>query len=250
MFNKDINTESTLPDNKFIDKMLDEEAILYLINDQIESAKVVQRSLDSIKIASNAIYNHLKLNKKSRLIYVGAGTSGRVGVQDGIELVPTFGWDSKRIDFILAGGEPALIKSIENAEDDIQDAKIKVINKNIQKKDVVIGISASGNTPFTVAAIKQSKKQGALIVGVSNNLETHLGNNVDFNISLLTGAEAVAGSTRLKAGTAQKICLNTISTFIMTKFGRVKNGRMLNVMPMNQKLRDRLELINQSLNKC
>ena len=109
----------------------------------------------------------------------------------------------------------------------------------------MIAISASGNTPFTISAIKEARKTGALTIGISNNKNSILNNNVDFSITLLTGAEAVAGSTRLKAGTAQKICLNTMSTFIMTKIGKVKNGRMINLIPMNKKLRKRLELINK-----
>jgi N-acetylmuramic acid 6-phosphate etherase len=248
MLKNNTNTESIALKNKFIDKMFDEEAILFLIEDQIVAANAVKKSFSNIKKASKAIYNHLKHNNNGRLIYIGAGTSGRIGVQDGIELIPTFGWDSKRLDFILAGGRQALVKSIENAEDDIEEAKIKVIKKKINKKDVVIAISASGSTPFTVAAVKESKKNGALTIGISNNQNTLLRENVDISINLLTGAEAVAGSTRLKAGTAQKICLNTISTFVMAKFGRVKNGRMLNLIPMNKKLRERLKLIKSFSN--
>ena len=245
MSKKDITTESLPLNKKFIDKMSDNDAISFLLMDHVEAAQAVKKSHSKIQKASLAIYNHLKASDYSRLIYVGAGTSGRLGVQDGIELIPTFGWESNRIDFIIAGGKDALIKSIENAEDDEKNAKIKVINKKIKSKDVLIAISASGNTPFTISVIKEARKTGALTIGISNNKDSVLNDHVDFSIILLTGAEAVAGSTRLKAGTAQKICLNTISTFIMTKIGKVKNGRMTNLMPMNKKLRKRLELINK-----
>lgn len=245
MSKKDITTESIPLNKKFIDKMSDNDAISFLLIDQIEAAQTVHKSHLQIKKASLAIYKHLKSSDYSRLIYVGAGTSGRLGVQDGIELIPTFGWKSNRIDFVIAGGKKALTKSIENAEDDINDAKTKIISKQIKQKDVLIAVSASGNTPFTISAIKEASKKGALTIGISNNKESILNDIVDISITLLTGAEAVAGSTRLKAGTAQKICLNTISTFIMTKIGKVKNGRMINLMPMNEKLRKRLELINK-----
>lgn len=243
-----LTTESISQNKKFIDEMLDDEAITFLLEDQIEAARVVKNSISSIKLVSDEVYKHLIKYKNGRLIYIGSGSSGRIGIQDVVELIPTFGWAPQRIDFIIAGGQEALVRSIEDAEDDIDEAVRRVAEKKISKEDIVIAISANGNTPFTLKAAKECKKQHALTISITNNNGTHLSKNTDYNITLLTGAEAVAGSTRLKAGTAQKICLNTISTYVMIKMGRVKNGRMFNLLPMNEKLRKRLDLINKHLN--
>ena len=188
-------------------------------------------------------------NRKSSLIYIGAGTSGRIGVQDAVELYPTFSWPKNRIKFIIAGGKRGVTNSIEDSEDDVSKARGEI--KKIQniKNDVVIGISASGNTPFTVQALSIAKKKGALTIGISNNLNSPLLKTSELKIFLNTGREVVAGSTRLKAGTSQKVCLNLLSTLLMVKLKKVKDGRMINLKPLNKKLRERMKNIKKYLIK-
>jgi len=178
----------------------------------------------------------LNQSEKARIIYVGAGTSARLAVQDGVELFPTFGWPKSRVEFLVAGGLGALTQSVEGAEDDSLQAKKDVLNKGINLSDVVIGLAASANTPYTVSAINISKDLGALTIGIGNNLNGKLQKIADYSITLNTGPEIVTGSTRLKAGTAQKICLNLISTMVMIRMGCVKNGLMVNLIPSNKKL--------------
>ena len=182
-----------------------------------------------------------------RLIYVGAGTSGRIGVQDGVELFPTFNWPRERVNFIIAGGDKAILEAVENAEDSINEAIQSVKNKKINSKDVLICLAASGNTPFTCKVIEEAFNKGALTIAISNNPEGNILKFGKVKIILDTKEEVIAGSTRLKAGTAQKICLNIISSMVMTKLGRVKNGLMNNMVPTNEKLRKRKIFINSKI---
>ena len=234
------NTTETLPPfNKLIDRMTQSDALLLMLDSHAEVIPIIREVLPEIESAVNLIYNRLIKSNTSRLIYVGAGTSARIGVQDGAELYPTFGWPLNRIDFIIAGNKNALIKPIEDAEDDIKDASRQFKKTRIKEDDVIIALSASGKTPFTLELIKQSKKKGALTIVIVNNDDTGLENYCDKVLMLNTGYEIVAGSTRLKAGTAQKICLNLISTLLMTTMGKVQNGKMINLVATNQKLRER-----------
>ena len=216
-----------------------------MINEQKDAALEVKRSIKSIENAIEAIYQHLTLSSTGRLIYAGAGTSARIGVQDGVELFPTFNWPKERLDFIIAGGLNALLNAVENAEDDTNSAEKNVEDKLICHEDVVIGVAASGNTPFTCRVLEKAKNQDALTIAISNNHNGEILKYGDHKIVLDTKAEVIAGSTRLKAGTAQKICLNIISSMVMVKMGRVKNGMMNEMVPTNEKLRLRKEkLIN------
>ena len=192
--------------------------------------------INSIELAINQIYDHLVINTKGRLIYVGAGTSGRIGVQDGVELFPTFNWPKHRLEYILAGGNKAIFNAIENAEDDTLKAVEATSEKFINSQDVVIGLAASGNTPFTCKVMEEARKKGALTIAISNNPKGHLLKFGQVQIILDTKEEVISGSTRLKAGTAQKICLNIISSMVMTKMGRVRNGMMSHMVPTNKKL--------------
>src|SRR5262249_47883591 len=156
-----------------------------------------------------------------RLIYAGAGTSARIGVQDGAELFPTFNWPHEQVAFAIAGGEGALLRAVENAEDSAEGGAARMAELGVGPDDVVIGIAASGNTPYTVAAVKAAKARGALTVGIANNAGTQLLSASDHPILLDTGPEIIAGSTRLKAGTSQKAALNLFSTLLMVRLGRV-----------------------------
>ena len=231
----------------FIDRCSTIDGLNILVNDQLEAITAVKSPINSIKLVVDKIFNHLKNCNTSRLVYCGAGTSGRIGVQDGAELYPTFGWPKSRFDFIIAGGKEALTESIEDAEDNQIAAEELCKKKNISKNDIIIGISASGNTPFTSKVILEASKVGALTIGISNNPLGEMLKYSNFNIILDTKYEIVAGSTRLKAGTSQKVCLNLISTMLMVKLGRVKNGRMISMVANNAKLRFRKSQIIKNL---
>jgi N-acetylmuramic acid 6-phosphate etherase len=232
-------TEQTFKKSKPIDRLSSANAISLMIKEHRRASLDVFKAAKSIEIATDKIYQHLNLNPKGRLIYVGAGTSGRIGVQDGVELLPTFSWPESRLDYIIAGGKAALLNSIENAEDDILEATKIVLTKSINSDDVIIGLAASGNTPFTCKVLEEANKKNALTVAISNNPSGKLLEFGKCQIILDTKEELIAGSTRLKAGTAQKICLNIISSLVMVKMGRVENGKMSHMLPTNQKLRDR-----------
>ena len=238
-------TELLYLKSKPIDHLSLTDGISLMIKEQKNAAFEVKRSIKSIEHTIEAIYKHLTLNSKGRLIYVGAGTSARIGVQDGVELFPTFNWPKERLDFIIAGGINALLNAIENAEDDKYSAEKIVEDKMVFHEDVVIGLAASGNTPFTCKVLEKAQNQNALTIAISNNPNGEILKYGDHKIILNTKAEVIAGSTRLKAGTAQKICLNVISSMVMVKLGRVKNGVMNEMVPTNEKLRIRKKkLIN------
>ena len=233
------HTELLYKKSKPIDQLNTFDAIKLMIKEQTNAAKEVKKSSEDIKIAIEEIYYHLVNNKDGRLIYCGAGTSGRIGLQDGVELFPTFNWPNNRLDYIIAGGNEAILKSVENAEDDVLAAKEDTSKKLINSKDVVIGLAASGNTPFTCKVLEEAKKKGALTIAISNNPNGYILKFGQAKIILDTQEEVISGSTRLKAGTAQKICLNIISSMVMMKMGRVKNGIMSHMVPTNEKLRNR-----------
>lgn len=180
-----------------------------------------------------------RLRGGGRLIYLGAGTSGRIATQDAAELAPTFAWPPARAISLMAGGNRAFTEAIEGAEDDGAAAVADLDAAGVGPADVVIGVAASGRTPFTVAGLVHARAQGALTVGVFNNAGGQVGEVCEIALLAATGAEAVAGSTRLKAGTAQKVVLNCLSTGIMLQLGFVYRGRMVEMRPTNAKLRDR-----------
>lgn len=182
-----------------------------------------------------------RLRRGGRLIYAGAGTSARIGVQDGAELLPTFNWPGEQVAFVIAGGEAALLRAVENAEDSAEDGAQKIAALGVGANDVVIGVAASGNTPFTVAAVKAGRERGALTIGIANNAGSKLLTASEHAVLIETGPEAIAGSTRLKAGTAQKVALNLFSTAVMAQLGRVYRGMMVDMRPTNAKLRKRSE---------
>lgn len=187
------------------------------------------------------------LRRGGRLIYIGAGTSGRIGVQDGAELTPTFDWPPERLEFLIAGGLAALAQSIEGAEDSEQDGVNAVGDIHAGPDDVVIAVAASGTTPFTVGALRAARDAGATTIAVSSNADSPLLQAAAHPILVKTGEEVIAGSTRMKAGTAQKVVLNLFSTALMVKLGRVYSGLMVDVRATNAKLRRRAEGILREL---
>jgi N-acetylmuramic acid 6-phosphate etherase len=190
------------------------------------------------------------LGARGRLVYVGAGTSGRVAAQDGSELPPTFDWPARRVVFAMAGGSRAFLRSVEGAEDDAQAGARTMRRLRVKAGDVVVGVAASGTTPFTVAALRAARARKAVTIALACNPETPLLAAAAFPILVETGSEAIAGSTRMKAGTAQKIVLNLLSTAIMLRLGRVYRGLMVNMRPANAKLRRRAEAMVAELGRC
>jgi N-acetylmuramic acid 6-phosphate etherase len=215
---------------------------------QLAAVAAIGRALPSITAATEAA--SAALGNSGRLVYVGAGTSGRVAVQDGAELMPTFAWPNERVRFIVAGGDSAFVTSIEGAEDDTGDAIRQIDAARLTPHDVVIAVAASGTTPFTVAALQHAGASDALTIGVANNPDTPLLASARFPILVDTGRELIAGSTRMKAGTAQKIVLNLISSGIMLRLGRVYRGMMVNMQPTNAKLKQRAEAMVAQIAHC
>ena len=241
------STESIPPPSRWLDALDDAAALEVMATDQLAAAAAVRSAAESIAVAAAAILDRLQASPESRLFYAGAGTSARIGVQDGVELTPTFGWPADRTGFLIAGGVSALTRSIEGAEDDPAAAENDLAAAGVNQCDVVIGIAASGTTPYTCAAVRAARQAGSLTIGISSNAATPLLAAADHGIALLTGAESVAGSTRMKAGTAQKICLNMISTLVMVRMGKVRNGLMVDMQPTNAKLRQRQQQIDALL---
>ena len=209
-----------------------------LLASQAHAVEAIRKITDNLASAVEATTDRLRAND-GRLVYAGAGCSIRIGVQDGVELVPTFGWPINRLAYLIAGDAKALAESVEGAEDDVDDAVVQVEQRSITASDVVIGIAASGNTPFTCQVLAAARERGALTIGVSSNPAGRLVAIAEHGLVTETGAEVLAGSTRLGAGTAQKALLNVFSTSLMTQLGRVLGNEMLCVQATNAKLKDR-----------
>jgi N-acetylmuramic acid 6-phosphate etherase len=201
-------------------------------------------------IAGAAQAASARLSQGGRIVYAGAGTSGRVAVQDGVELGPTFGWPADRLVYLLAGGVNAMMRSAEGAEDDITAAQSAIAANAVTPKDVVIAVAASGRTPFAVAALQAARAAGALTIAIANNADAPLLTSADFPILAETGSEFIAGSTRMKAGTAQKVILNLLSTAIMLRLGKVYRGLMVDMVVSNEKLKKRACGIVATLAQC
>ena len=224
------------------------EILEALIEGQFAAVAAVRAARSSIEAAALGI--EARLRRGGRLCYAGAGTSGRLAVQDGAELTPTFSWPRERLLLLLAGGEDALINAVEGAEDDAGQARDIVRQHRIGADDVLVAVAASGTTKFTLACLREAKARGALAIGIANNPETPLLMEADHAICLETGPEAIAGSTRMKAGTAQKIALNLLSSLVMIRLGRVYDGLMVDVQAVNAKLVTRSENMLIHLTDC
>jgi N-acetylmuramic acid 6-phosphate etherase len=206
---------------------------------QAEDAKVAAAVFaEAEKIAHAVDQIAERLSHGGRLFYAGAGTSGRIAMLDASELPPTYGIDPSMVQVIMAGGETAFFKAAEGAEDD-EDAAIEAINRSVKAEDAVVGIAASGTTPFTVAAVRRANMLGALTVGITSIAGSPLAKEVDIAIAPQTGPEVIMGSSRMKSGTAQKLILNTISTAVMIRLGRVYSNLMIDMPATNEKLRSR-----------
>ena len=212
---------------------------------QLGAAAAVGGALPAIAAAVAASVP--RLERGGRIAYAGAGTSARIGAQDGAELTPTFGWPAARTVLLLAGGADALSKAREGAEDDRDAAMRAVAAAGLGGDDVLLAVAASGRTAFTCACLDAAKARGALTVAIANAAGAPLLAEAAHPILVATGAEPIAGSTRLSAGTAQKIVLNLFSTLLMLRLGRVYRGRMVDMRPTNAKLKARAVRMVQEL---
>lgn len=230
-------TEQENPKTAEIDKVSTLDSVR-LINDEDKTvASAIEKVLPEIAAVIDNVIERLK--DGGRLFYVGTGTSGRLGVLDASEIPPTFGVSYERVQGVIAGGYDALYKATESSEDDREAGAEDLKTRGVSEKDAVIGIAASGRTPYTIGAVEYAKKIGcftACITCVPDSAITHA---VDIAIVPVVGPEAITGSTRMKAGTAQKMVLNMISTVTMVRLGYVRGNRMTNVRASNEKLRDR-----------
>jgi len=236
-----MNTEHPSPRYCGLDFWDPADILDAMIEGQFAAVAAVRAMRPAIERTALAIATQLR--ESGRLVYAGAGTSGRLAIQDGAELIPSFNWPEDRLLFLMAGGREALLRSIEGAEDDVEHALRLVREYDIGSHDVLIAVAASGSTPFTLACLRESRQRGALAVGIANNAETPILTEADHAIWLDTGAEPIAGSTRMNAGTAQRITLNLLSSLVMILLGRVYQGLMVEAKAVNAKLLRRSESI-------
>lgn len=230
-------TETTDPRYREIDRWPTETAVEAMLEAQLAAIAALKSQTGAMAAAIEAAAERLR--RGGRIAYAGAGTSGRIGVQDGVELTPTFNWPFERLVFLIAGGPAALTRTQEGAEDSREAAEASVAGEGIGPDDVLIGVAASGRTPYVIAALEAARAAGALTIGVANNADAPVLRAAEHAILADTGSEVVAGSTRMKAGTAQKVTLNLISTGIMLRLGLVHHGLMVNMQVSNAKLRQR-----------
>ena len=243
-----LTTEQRNAASANIDKVSTLE-MLKIINDEDKKvAAAVEKVLPQIARAVDLIAE--KISKGGRLFYIGAGTSGRLGVLDASECPPTFGVSNELVQGIIAGGNYALTNAVEGAEDDKNLAVENLREKNFSAADVLVGIAASGRTPYVISAVEYAKKIGAANIGVSCVENSALAKIVDIEITPVTGAEVVTGSTRMKAGTATKMVLNMLTTGAMIRLGKVYGNLMVDVRATNEKLRDRAKRIVIAATGC
>jgi N-acetylmuramic acid 6-phosphate etherase len=241
-------TEHISPRFVDLDSWSTSDMIEAMYDGQLTACAAVRPALPAINAAVDDAV--LALKRGGRLVYVGAGTSGRIAVQDGAELRPTYDWPSDRIVFVIAGGTEAVLQSVEGAEDDEENGVEAIAGAEVNQDDVVIAVAASGTTPFTMGALRSAGARGALTIAVANNRGAPLFELARHRILIETGTEVLAGSTRMQAGTAQKIVLNLFSTAAMVRLGRVYRGLMVSMRASNVKLLRRAEVIVSQIVGC
>jgi len=234
-------TEQANPASEGIDALPTEQVLSIINNEDRKVADAVARELPSITRAVDAIVNAFE--KGGRLFYIGAGTSGRLGVLDAAECPPTFNVPPERVQGIIAGGEEAVSRATETTEDDPSIGARDLAGRGFVENDVLVGIAASGRTPYVLGAIAEANRMGAFTIGISCTPDSELSRAVKLPITLLVGPEIVAGSTRMKAGTATKMVLNMLTTASFIRLGYVFGNLMVNVQPKNSKLADRARRI-------
>lgn len=243
-----IITEKTNPDTINIDSASSIEIARMINNEDLKVAQKISENLDSIAMAIDVISSNFL--KGGRLFYFGAGTSGRLGVLDASECPPTFSSSPEMVQGIIAGGDKALRYAIEGAEDSFILAQEDFDKLNITPNDTVVSISASGNANYVIKVLQLARERGCKTIALTCNPEAKMSLYVDINICIETGAEAITGSTRMKAGTAQKMVLNMLTTGAMVKIGKVYKNLMIDVKPTNIKLKDRAVRIVSEIAQC
>jgi N-acetylmuramic acid 6-phosphate etherase len=234
-----MDTERVSPRYSDIDVWEPSDILEAMIEGQFVAVSAARAARSAVEQAVLAM--EPRLQNTGRLVYAGAGTSGRLAVQDGAELVPTFSWPKQRLLLFIAGGSKALTSAVEGAEDQVEYAAHLARYHRLGAEDVMVAVAASGTTPFTLACLRKAKQRGSLTIGIANNRDTPLLREADHAIFLETGSEPIAGSTRMKAGTAQRIALNMLSSLLMIRLGRVYGGLMVDVQAANRKLSRRSE---------
>lgn len=229
-----LNTENPSAAHAELDQYPTGQLVAVLADDQINAVNAVRAAASSIAAAVDAALPRMEAG--GRLIYVGAGTSGRLGVLDSVELYPTFSWPHGRAVALLAGGSEAMFVAVEGAEDDVAQGAADVRSVNVGKNDVVLLIAASGGTPYVLGALRAAREAGALTIGFANNPDAPVTGEAEIGVTLDTGAEVISGSTRLKAGTSQKIALNTFSSALMVRLNKVYGNLMVDLKATNAKL--------------
>ena len=219
-------------------EQMDTQTILTKMNEEDKTvAEAVEKTIPQITKLVDALVE--RFQKGGRLFYIGAGTSGRLGILDASEIPPTFGIPHERVIGLIAGGDTAIRKAVENAEDDKVQAWLDLKAHDINENDVVVGIAASGSTPYVIGGLNDAKGNGILTAAITNNPGAPIAQIADIPIEINVGPEFLTGSTRMKSGTSQKLALNMISTALMIKIGRVKGNKMVNMQLSNDKLVDR-----------
>jgi N-acetylmuramic acid 6-phosphate etherase len=241
-------TEKISPRYVDLDSWPSGEMIAAMYESQLAAAAAVRPALGAIAAAVDDAVPALR--RGGRIVYAGAGTSGRIGVQDGSELPPTYNWPSDRVVFAMAGGLGALVSSAEDAEDHESSGAQAMAEVRVGPDDVVLGVAASGATPYTIGAVRAAAAAGAVTVAIASNPGAPLFDVARHRILAETGEEVIAGSTRMKAGTAQKIVLNLFSTAVMVKLNRVYRGLMVHMRARNAKLRRRAAMIVGEIAGC
>lgn len=242
------NTEKRNPNTMNIDKETTEGMLKLIQAENYNAVKAIEPAIPSITKACDEIYERMK--KGGRLIYIGAGTSGRLGVIDAAECPPTYGVSAELISGIIAGGYDRMVSAGESIEDNSENGIADVKAKNLTPNDTVLGISVAGNAAYVADALLFAKSLGCLTIGLTCNEGSRLDRETDISIVTDTGAEVITGSTRMKAGSAHKMVLNMISTSVMVKMGNVYQNMMINLKPMNIKLERRVLSIVCDILKC
>ncbi|WP_341784342.1 N-acetylmuramic acid 6-phosphate etherase [Lactococcus formosensis subsp. formosensis] len=245
---ENLTTERRNEETFGVDEMSVSTALEKMNKEDKKVAEAVEKALPMIEpVIEKTIES---FNHGGRLIYLGAGTSGRLGVLDAAECVPTFGVEASRVVGLIAGGEKAMTLAVEGAEDDLELGKQDLIDLRLTKNDMVIGIAASGRTPYVIGALDYAKSIGAHTGSLACNMNAEISQHAEFPIEVDCGAEFLTGSTRLKSGTAQKLILNMISTISMIGIGKVYNNLMVDVRPTNEKLVERSKRIIMQATEC
>ncbi|MGN9165323.1 N-acetylmuramic acid 6-phosphate etherase [Tissierellaceae bacterium HCP3S3_D8] len=236
-----LTTEKRNPLTMDIDIVSTDQMVRLINNEDKKVAYAVEKEIPNIARAIDLIVD--RLGNGGRLIYMGAGTSGRLGILDASECPPTFGVSHELVQGLIAGGHKAILKAVENIEDSTEEGMKDLKEIDFTNKDVLVGIAASGRTPYVLGGLEYARSIGAITIGVTNNSLAEMRNYVDICIAVEVGGEVVTGSTRMKAGTAQKMVLNMLSTGTMIKLGKVYENLMVDVEPTNLKLVERSKRI-------